>query len=1497
MANCDSNKNINKTFIIEPLELTAGTPTISACTSVYTSKVLACSGDTFIELYSGVTINGDTLVNNSLSANTIDASIILSGGTNILDIVNANDTFVTGGTLVNKELVLDRNDSLSAVTVDLSGLTNNTGAGLTYNPTTGKIDLGGVLNHNDPSNAANNVYFTPAPTGANVICWGLDSSYNPSGNYIGRFDTFTFSGKHEIHGAFQHSGVHIGLYMSNTPSVSFRQYKDVTKILPSSSFPGPASGMTYQEFDSPTQHQREIWESEGSNTRSKANQLFNEFEWNVYNNVGGDNATSKTFFHIESERIVAGAVNSGGTKFGIFQFSPLNIQFLDGDFKGVFTVPNATYVGDAGKSYLSIVNNLNVSDDSFFNDGTSNKRGIKYKGFGETNTETGVGANYSTLVGTSLVPKKYVDDYIASPSGNTFVTGTTFTNNQLNIALNNGTSVGTTIDNLSGLTVDGNVLVNGDVNIIGSATTINSEQVLIKDNIITLNSNVTGSTTPVLNSGFEVLRGSGDTKSILWLENTDLWSIDDDLSVSGYVSGTTYYGDGSNLTGIDDTFVTGGTYSGSTIILNRNDGNSVNVTGITSDSIYTSNGTIGTGRVATLTDTLSFNSGTLVSFNQNVDINANWRANKGVLNINTNNQSFAGLGLTDTTNGYYGGFFWRPTTNYLTIGSNSAGIALEPTANNQAYVFKSNQFEFTKGGFISGKLELSTTTDGFLMPRLTTAQKNAISSPDTNLMVFDTDLNSLQRYNGSAWVNVSDDTFVTGGTYSGSTIILNRNDGNSVNVTGITSDSIYTTDGTLTGNRTVDLDSNVLTFEGGNITLKAENTTSNSYTDYIFQAVNTNATRNFFIGNGGEIEIGKGINNTSTGDKSVDCLWGAEGLTRGGSGQYAVVIGSGNNATFGGTGAIAIGKSVTVTHDRTAGIGETINLGHEKAYGFGRTLTSGANESLMFGTTINGNGRYGAAIGHWLETSATGASVIGNGNTSTGAKLVNNTANSLALGWNTTTPQHLLSSTGAILGGKVEMNTTTDGFLMPRLTTAQKNAISSPDTNLMVFDTDLNSLQRYNGSAWVNVSDDTFVTGGTYTSSASTITLDRNDGNSVSISGIVSSSFGKFGISNTNGEYTYYDTIELALAAASSGDIIEQFSNVSVSGTTTINLINGVTWQMNGYEYKNVDSGQCMMFTIPTNNTVKFTFKNGKITRDGGTYSGDANGCVDSGNYTNSEIIAEGMNFLAATGRVFHEKATLIGGNWVGQNFNASGKIINVYVNASAGSTVAGTSAEIYNSYFYSASGYHYTTSGCKSYNSTFESDGNYAAYMGNGNNESHNCTYISSASYGLKILGDTATTYSRAFNCVGISSVGYGIHMDAFAKAFNCSSFSKAGNGAWAARDSEMHNCTIESKAGQGVLASNDVTIKNCSITSKYDNSGGHALQIYNGYFGTGFIAVGNHLKVTNASANGLKVASTNIGKYAMNTFEGSTTAIDDASTAGNQMINTPDIYGNLLL
>jgi hypothetical protein len=66
----------------------------------------------------------------------------------------------------------------------------------------------------------------------------------------------------------------------------------------------------------------------------------------------------------------------------------------------------------------------------------------------------------------------------------------------------------------------------------------------------------------------------------------------------------------------------------------------------------------------------------------------------------------------------------------------------------------------------------------------------------------------------------------------------------------------------------------------------------------------------------------------------------------------------------------------------------------------------------------------------------------------------------------------ILSSTGAltdVASSILTINSTTKGFLPPRLTTTQKNAISSPATGLVVYDTTLNKLSVYTGAAWETV--------------------------------------------------------------------------------------------------------------------------------------------------------------------------------------------------------------------------------------------------------------------------------------------------------------------------------------------------------------------------------------------------------------------------------------------
>jgi uncharacterized protein (TIGR02145 family) len=58
----------------------------------------------------------------------------------------------------------------------------------------------------------------------------------------------------------------------------------------------------------------------------------------------------------------------------------------------------------------------------------------------------------------------------------------------------------------------------------------------------------------------------------------------------------------------------------------------------------------------------------------------------------------------------------------------------------------------------SAQLEVSSTTKGFLPPRMTQAQRNAISSPAVGLMVYCTNCGTKggepQYYNGSTWLNM-----------------------------------------------------------------------------------------------------------------------------------------------------------------------------------------------------------------------------------------------------------------------------------------------------------------------------------------------------------------------------------------------------------------------------------------------------------------------------------------------------------------------------------------------------------------------------------------------------------------------------------------------------------------------------------------------------------------------------------------------------------------------
>lgn len=56
----------------------------------------------------------------------------------------------------------------------------------------------------------------------------------------------------------------------------------------------------------------------------------------------------------------------------------------------------------------------------------------------------------------------------------------------------------------------------------------------------------------------------------------------------------------------------------------------------------------------------------------------------------------------------------------------------------------------------SSLLDISSTTKGFLLPRLTNTQMNAITSPETGLTIYNTNASAIYYYNGNSWVSRED---------------------------------------------------------------------------------------------------------------------------------------------------------------------------------------------------------------------------------------------------------------------------------------------------------------------------------------------------------------------------------------------------------------------------------------------------------------------------------------------------------------------------------------------------------------------------------------------------------------------------------------------------------------------------------------------------------------------------------------------------------------------
>ena len=121
--------------------------------------------------------------------------------------------------------------------------------------------------------------------------------------------------------------------------------------------------------------------------------------------------------------------------------------------------------------------------------------------------------------------------------------------------------------------------------------------------------------------------------------------------------------------------------------------------------------------------------------------------------------------------GGYGGsiIFGSPTDNdegQIDYDHGSDRFLFKTGGNTKMAILGDNVGIGTASPDSSAILELSSTTKGFLPPRLTTTQRDAVSSPAEGLVVYNDTTNALNFYNGSSWAAV--------GTGGGSVTAINN---------------------------------------------------------------------------------------------------------------------------------------------------------------------------------------------------------------------------------------------------------------------------------------------------------------------------------------------------------------------------------------------------------------------------------------------------------------------------------------------------------------------------------------------------------------------------------------------------------------------------------------------------------------------------------------------------------------------------------------------------
>ena len=448
------------------------------------------------------------------------------------------------------------------------------------------------------------------------------------------------------------------------------------------------------------------------------------------------------------------------------------------------------------------------------------------------------------------------------------------------------------------------------------------------------------------------------------------------------------------------------------------DGSTWNGVGGGGDSIYTADGTLTGNRTVDL-------DGNDLSFEGNSGLNIN---NTSVNNSKALISLSKGMSNNSTRSTYIEGYQDGEITNYWKIfqkGSSNFGDDNGIGFYRNIYATQGTEYGMTGISAVNSALYIANYTDSAPRMQFFGGTTNVTGNGYLKFRNYSatTDNINIAR-SGKNFINpdsvggFSDAGFIVMGDTCISTETISLQGQTAIKGNGTSTGSalsIYDND--TTPNKLWDfLDNGTLNGNKSKTTLIAQNNTSNNLAEYIARFRNNLDSANYgIIANDGYFSFG--TNNTILNTDFSTCFqlghfnsinttsayFGVIGKSNAitGNGNYRYIVGSGNN-TLSGNEQVILGVDNNVSSNFASMIGSEGVL--SGTYG------------VAIGRAHNVTSQFSVALGAWTKPSASGASVIGHGvESDKNQKLENSTANSLALGWNTTTPQHLFKSDGVNL--------------------------------------------------------------------------------------------------------------------------------------------------------------------------------------------------------------------------------------------------------------------------------------------------------------------------------------------------------------------------------------------------------------------------------------------------------------------------------------------------